>query len=136
MNLSSGYMSYQIECIRRAETQSRLALLKNSGCCNARPIVATEGTVSKVEPPQESVYFAKKVEKCPVIVSNISSGAISSGIYLRNKQLSCDADVRPLQVVRPEPPTVCEALPPESRNAGMPIPQPFLPCVPHIVGFT
>jgi hypothetical protein len=129
-------MSHQIECIRRAETQSRLALLKNSGCCNARPIVATEGTVSKVQPPQESVYFAKKVEKCPVIVSNISSGAISSGIYLRNKQLACDADVRPLQVSRPAPPTICDALPPESRNAGMPIPQPFLRCVPQIVGFT
>lgn len=136
MNLSSGYMSHQIECIRRAETQSKLALLKNSGCCNPRPIVATEGTISKVEPPQESTYFAGKMEKCPVIVSNISSGAISSGIYLRNKQLSCDSQVRPLQVARPEPPTVCEDLPPESRNAGMPVPQPFLRCVPHIVGFT
>lgn len=129
-------MSYQIECVRRAETQSKLALLKNSGCCNARPIVATEGTVSILEPPQESTYFTRKIEKCPVIVSNISSGAISSGIYLRNKQLSCDAAVRPLQVARPEPPTVCDALPAESRNAGMPIPQPFLPCVPRIVGFT
>ena len=85
---------------------------------------------------QEGVYFVNKVEKCPVIVSNISSGAISSGIYLRNKQLSCQGDMRPLQVARPEPPTVCDALPAESRNAGMPVPQPFLRCVPQIVGFT
>ena len=128
MNLSSGHIGRQVECIRRAEVRGRLAAMRP---CTPRAI--TEITE---EVPYSSIYTAKKAAQCP-IVSNVSPGAVTAGIYLRQKQLSCEEVLRkPLQTVRLPAPVPCAPLPPEAQNAGVPVPTPFLRCVPQIVGFT
>ncbi len=133
MNLSSGYIQGQVECIRRAEIRSRLVAMRPPAQCPSR--TKEEGTITS-DVPYNSIYIANKSVQCP-IVSNISPGAVPAGIYLRAKQLSCEEVLqKPLQTIRLPAPVPCAPLPPETRNAGVPVHTPLLRCVPQIIGFT
>jgi hypothetical protein len=132
--LSSGLMQQQIDCMRRAEIKGRIARAREQQC---QRITQTEGRIESKEAEYSTIHTQVKISQCPMVVSNISPGAVESGLYLRNKQLSCDTVQAPppIQVQRIPAPAPC-TLPSEYKNAGMPVPTPFLRCVPPIVGFT
>ena len=85
--LSSGLLQQQIDCIGRAEIQGRIARAREQQC---QRITQVEGTLNpgRQEPEYSSIYTQAKTTQCPIIVSNISPGAVQSGLYLRNKQLN------------------------------------------------
>ena len=131
--LASGYLQKQVATIRQQEIAARIAQLRQEPLCPKRLI--TEGTVQSIAPISSTQYIHNKVNACQV-KGTISPGGTEAGIWLRNKQLDCVAnEATPIQVQRVPARIQCQPLPPETRNAGMPIPTPLFPCVPQIVGF-